>query len=184
VTVTNQGSTSVNISSVQAGGNFSAFPSGASPCSGSLGAGKSCTFSVNFSPTITGGVKSGAAVADDAGISPQVLDLAGAGVLPITLSPASLTFSAQSVGTTSPAQIVTVKSNQSSALSLSFTASGDYVIQPGGSNPCGASLPALGQCTVGVAFSPSATGTIPGAVSFTYSGVFSPQEVALTGTGQ
>jgi hypothetical protein len=184
VTVTNHGSTSVNISSVQAGGNFSAFPSGTSPCGGPLASGSACTFSVKFSPTITGGVKSGVAVADDAGISPQVLNLAGAGLFPVTLSPPSLTFSAQTVGTTSPAQIVTVKSNQNSALSLSSTASGDYVIEPGGSNPCGAKLPALGQCTVGVAFSPSATGTIPGVVSFTYSGMFSPQEVGLTGTGQ
>jgi len=184
VTVTNQGSTSVNISEVQAGGNFSAFPSGASPCGGSLGAGKSCTFSVSFSPTIPGAVKSGVMVADDSGISPQVLDLVGTGVLPITLSPTSLTFSPQSVGTTSPPQIVTVTSNQSSTLSLSFTASGDYVIQPGSGNPCGTSLPALGQCTVSVTFSPSATGTIPGVASFSHSGVFTPEEVALTGTGQ
>jgi hypothetical protein len=184
VTVTNQGTTSVNISEVQAGGNFSAFPSGATPCGGSLAAGKSCKFSVNFNPTILGPVKSGVMVADNSTISPQLLDLVGTGVLPITLSPPSLTFSAQSVGTTSPPQIVTLTSNQSSALSLSFTASGDYVIQPGGGNPCGTSLPALGQCTVSVAFSPSATGTIPGVASFTHSGIFSPQEVALTGTGQ
>ena len=184
VTVTNHGSTSVNISAVQAVGNFSAFASGASPCGGSLGAGKSCTFSVNFSPTISGGVKSGVMVVDDSGISPQVLDVTGTGVLPITLSPASLTFSAQNVGTTSPPQIVTVTSNQSSVLSLTFTASGDYVIQPGGGNPCGTSLPAFGQCTVSVTFRPSATGAIPGVASFTHSGVFTPQEVSLTGTGQ
>jgi len=184
VTVTNQGSASVNISAVQAGGNFSASPSGVSPCGGSLAAGKSCTFSVNFSPTIAGATKGGAMVADNAAISPQVLDLAGTGVLPVTLSPVGLTFSAQTVGTTSPSQIVTVTSNQSSMLSLSFAATGDYGVQPGGANPCGTSLPALGQCTVSVTFSPSATGTIPGVVSFTHSGVFSPQELALTGTGQ
>lgn len=184
VTVTNNGSTSVNISGVAAGGTFSAVPSGASPCGGPLAAGGSCTFAVTFSPTSTGGVKSSVTVTDNASISPQVLNLAGTGILPITLSPSSLAFSPQSVGTTSPAQIVTVTNNENSSLSLSFTASGDYAVQAGGSNPCGANLPALGQCTVGVTFSPSQTGTIPGVVSFTYSGAWSPQELPLTGTGQ
>jgi hypothetical protein len=184
VTVTNNGSTSVNISSVLAEGNFSLITRKVSPCGGPLAPGISCKFSVNFSPTIIGLVKSGVTVTDNANISPQVLNLSGTGMLPIAISPSTLAFAAQSVGTTSPPQIVTVTSNQNSSLSLGIAASGDYVIQSGGSNPCGTSLPALGQCTVGVAFSPSATGPIPGAVSFTYSGAFSPQEVALSGTGR
>jgi len=184
VTVSNGGSTSVNISSVVAEGTFSLITSKVSPCGGPLAPGSSCKFSVNFSPTSTGGVKSSVTVTDDANISPQVLNLSGTGAAPIVISPSSLNFGAQSVGTTSPSLTLTVTSNQSSSLSLGITASGDFLIQPGGSNPCGETLPALGQCTVGVAFSPSVTGPIPGVVSFAYSGALSPQEVGLSGTGQ
>jgi hypothetical protein len=41
-----------------------------------------------------------------------------------------------------------------------------------------------GLCTIYVVFSPTVTGSIKGAVTVTYSGSFSPQEVKLTGTGQ
>lgn len=184
VTATNNGSTPLNISSLAAGGNFSVVPSGASPCGGPLGAGSSCTFSVTFAPVSAGGMKSAVTVIDNASVSLQVLNLAGTGVFPIALSPSSLTFAAQNVGTTSAPQIVTLSNDQKSSLSLSFTASGDYGIQTGGSNPCGDSIPSLGQCTVGVTFSPSQAGTIPGVVTFSYSGSFSPQELPLTGTGQ
>jgi hypothetical protein len=104
----------------------------------------------------------------------------------VSFSPPSLTFSAQSVGTTSPVQAVTLTNNESTALMLqSITASGDYVVSSTGSNPCSLeSVPALGSCTIGIAFSPSSTGAINGVITVGYSGTTSPQGVSLSGTGQ
>jgi hypothetical protein len=105
--------------------------------------------------------------------------------LPVTLSSTSLTFAAQTVGTTSPAQTVTVVNNQSTPLTInSIAASGDYLITPAGSTPCGSSVPALSSCTVGIAFNPTIVGTIVGTVTISHNAAFSPQVVSVTGTGQ
>src|SRR5438128_3274657 len=58
---------------------------------------------------------------------------------PVTLSPASLSFAAQTVGSTSAAQAVALTNNQATALNISsIAASGDFGIAPTGT--CGASL--------------------------------------------
>jgi hypothetical protein len=53
-----------------------------------------------------------------------------------------------------------------------------------GVSPCGSSVAAKGQCTIGVEFSPSQTGTIAGVLSISYGASNSPLEVSLIGTGQ
>jgi hypothetical protein len=52
------------------------------------------------------------------------------------------------------------------------------------SNTCGTSIAAGASCTIGVTFSPTATGTVNGTLTFTDSAVTSPQGVTLSGTGQ
>ena len=184
VTVTNTSGASVNISSFAASGSFSA-SSGKPACSGSLAAGAKCTLILTFSPVVPGSVTGALTINDTASNSPQTQELAGTGVLPVTLSPASLLFSAQAVGTASAAQIVTVTNNQSTTLTLSApAASGDYLVVTAGSAPCGAILAASASCTLGVEFSPTVTGTINGALTVPYAGAFSPQEVSLSGAGQ
>lgn len=113
--------------------------------------------------------------------------MTGIGVWPVSLSPLSLSFAAQAVGTTSPAKIVTVQNHTTGTVTLnSISASGEYSIVAGGTSPCGASVPAAGSCTFTVTFTPANTGTIKGAVTVSHNaaGNNSPQVVGLVGTGQ
>src|SRR4029077_735639 len=176
VTVTNSSASSVTLSPLSASGDFTAMGSGASPCSGALAAGAKCTFTVTFSPVYSGATKGSVTITDTAPVSPQVYDVTGTGVLPVSLSPASLTFPAQPVGTTSAAKTVTLTNNLSVSLSIGgIAASGDYSISTG-TNACTNTVLSTKKCTIYVVFSPTVTGSIKGAVTVTYSGSFSPQE--------
>jgi hypothetical protein len=102
----------------------------------------------------------------------------------VSVSPTSLTFASQVVGTTSSPQIVTLTNNLNSALTISnigFTGtnSGDF----SQTNTCGSSVSAGGNCTISVSFTPSASGTRTAALSITDDAENSPQTVNLTGTG-
>jgi hypothetical protein len=111
----------------------------------------------------------------------------------ISVSPTSINFGTQLVGTpTSPAQIVTLTNNTSSPITLTpppvnFTGAnpGDFAVDPL-TTTCGASLAASpATCTYGLIFTPS----IPGSESATFN-VFDGADtsanriqVALTGAG-
>lgn len=100
----------------------------------------------------------------------------------IRLSPASLAFGNQPIGTTSATKTVTLTNISAAAVSLtSILPSGDFTTP---SKTCGASLAASASCTVTVAFTPSVTGAVSGEVTVTYPGEGSPQRLGLSGTGQ
>ena len=181
VRVTNATSSAVAITSIVASGDYAVTKAGAAPCGAALAAGTTCTVGVTFSPAAAGTIFGSLTF----GGSSTILSISGGAVLPVSAMPASISFGVQSVGTTSAAQIVTVTNNQNKVLAISgLLASGDYALTAAGTNPCGASVPALGQCTIGVEFSPTVTGAIGGVLTVTTNAPFSPQDVALTGTGQ
>ncbi len=185
VTVTNNSGSSVTISGISASGNFTAAGNGTSPCGGLLATLARCTMAVTFNPSINGTIKGAVTITDNTTVSPQVYNVSGTAVLPLTFSPPSVTFAAQTVGTTSAPKTVTVTNNQNTLLNIAFAASGQYTATPSGTIPCGSSLAGKAKCTFSVTFTPSAVGTIKGVVSFGYSGGnFSPVEMKLTGTGQ
>jgi hypothetical protein len=68
-------------------------------------------------------------VNDNASVSPTVA-LSGTGIVPVVVSPSSLSFGSQAKGTTSAAQSLTLTNNQSTALTIaSITPSlSDYVV--------------------------------------------------------
>ncbi|MGO9125626.1 MAG: choice-of-anchor D domain-containing protein [Terriglobales bacterium] len=184
VTVSNSGASSVTISSIAASGNFSAAGSGTTPCKAGtvLAANGACTMNVNFTPTYLGTIKGAMTVSDNASVGQQVLDVSGSGVLPVTFSPATLTFAAQNVGTASAPQTVALTNNMSTTLSkIAVSASGDFAIA---ADNCATTLAANGQCTFSVTFMPSQAGSVKGAVTVTDSALTSPQVLNLGGTGQ
>jgi len=184
VTVKNSSASSVTLSPISAAGNFSAVGSGGTPCGGALAANASCTISVTFTPSSVAAVSGAVVVSDTGSDSPQVVNLTGTGILPVTIAPTSLTFASTVVGSTSAAQTLTITNNLTTTLSsLSFTASGDFSVTAGGGTPCGASVAAGGTCTLSVTFTPSTTGSIKGAVTIKDGASTSPQTVKLTGTG-
>jgi hypothetical protein len=96
------------------------------------------------------------------------------------LSPASLVFASQNLGTTSTPQTVTLTNAGSQALSISsITASAQFAE----TNDCGTSLPASESCRIDVTFTPTLPGTLNGTLSVSDGAAGSPQVAGLTGTG-
>lgn len=99
-------------------------------------------------------------------------------------SPASLTFASQKVGTTSPAQTVTITNTGGSNLSISAVArsgSNSNDFSSSGETCTGASVPPGGTCQIPVRFTPSATGARTASVDVTSNAA--PVAIAASGTG-
>jgi len=183
VTVVNEGSAPLSITSIAASGPFSETDN----CSTGVAAGGgTCTIQVTFTPTQTGSATGQITVTDNAQGSPQTISLSGTGVTAtgaITLTPGSLSFGTFTVGQTSPALPVQIQNTSNVAVNISsITASGDFAQ----TNDCG-TLPVTlssGQsCTVNVTFTPTSSGSLTGTLSITDDATGSPQTASLSGTG-
>src|SRR6185437_11367409 len=110
---------------------------------------------------------------------PQTVPLTGTGGTSqpaASLSPTSLTFAAQSVGTTSAAQFVTVTNTGGAPLTFTRdTVSGDFALAGLGS--CGPSLAPGVHCTISIHFTPTTTGTRTGILTIPDNAPNSPQGV-------
>ncbi|HXH51024.1 MAG TPA: choice-of-anchor D domain-containing protein, partial [Terriglobia bacterium] len=181
VSLSNPGTAPLLISSITATGDFGQ----SNNCGNALAAGSTCSINVTFTPT-AGGTRTGTlTVSDNAATSPQAASLTGTGSTSgVTLSPTSLTFSSQVVGTSSPSQIVTLSNSLSttvtiSSIAITGTNAGDFAK----TTTCGASVAAGANCTISVTFTPTATGTSNAALTVTESSPSASQTVILTGTG-
>jgi hypothetical protein len=102
----------------------------------------------------------------------------------IQLTPTSVNFGNQPVGTTSLPRKVTVTNKGSVAVkvtSIMITGlnAGDFAE----TNTCGRSIAAGGSCFIKVTFAPTAKGVRTASVSISDNGGGSPQKVSLSGTG-
>src|SRR5437879_3256301 len=92
------------INSFAASGDFAATSTGASACPTSpatLAAGGTCTINVTFKIGRASCRERALSLADDAGVSPQIMDLSGNGTAPgVGLAPTSLDFGNQLLTTT------------------------------------------------------------------------------------
>jgi Cep192 domain 4/Abnormal spindle-like microcephaly-assoc'd, ASPM-SPD-2-Hydin len=177
ITLTNSGTASLTISGIAASPGFTQ----TNNCGASVTAGSSCTINATFAPTMAGSASGTVSITDSAAGSPQTVALTGTGTSPaITLSPNSLSFGNEAVGTTSQSQPITLTNTGSSALTVSGIAASAGFTQ---TSNCGASIAAGSSCTINVAFAPTMTGTTSGTVSVTDNATGSPQTVALSGTG-
>jgi hypothetical protein len=95
------------------------------------------------------------------------------------VTPTSLTFASQAVGSTSAAQTFTFTNEQNTALNLAITTGGDFAE----TDTCGSSLGPDLSCTVSVTFVPTFPLTRTGSVTITDNAANSPQTVTLSGTG-
>ena len=141
---------------------------------------------MTYKPLVVGSNLAGVTVIDDyAAVGTQVQNASATAILPVTVSPATLSFGTVSVGSTSPVQLVTVTNYLTTAVPISsVVASGDFIYTSGGGVPCGANIPANSICTLGVEFSPSNAGAVSGDLTVIDSSLSSPQVVSLSGTGQ
>ena len=163
VTLRNMGSTSMSITSIT--------PSPAdygqtNTCGSSVAAGGECTISVTYTPTTAASRPGTLTITTSATNSPTTVTLTGTGVAQpfITLTPASLVFADQTVGTASPTQMVTVGNSATTSLTFSnppFSISANF----SQTNNCPTTLAHGATCTVNIAFLPTQNGAFTGNLS-------------------
>jgi hypothetical protein len=176
VTLSNTSNSALGVSGIRTAGPFTQTNS----CGSTLAANSSCQITVRFAP-LSSGLLAGSLIvnsSDPAG--PAITYLRGTGQA-IKLAPTTLTFSAQSVGTTSsPLTVkITNPSTVSDLVMGPITATSDFAV----SNNCPQTLLPGATCTASVTFTPSQLGTRTGTASVVNSDFRSPQTVRLQGTG-
>ena len=182
VTLSNTSALALNISSIVITGTNATDFAQTHTCGASLSPGASCTISLTFKPTQLGSRAASVTITDNAAVSPQQIALSGTGVTsgPNATLSASLTFAAQTVGTASSAQSVTLINYGRATLGITRIAtSGDF----SQTHTCGSSLAVLASCTISVTFTPTQQGSRAGTLSITDNAPGSPQTVSLSGTG-
>jgi hypothetical protein len=111
-------------------------------------------------------------------------------VAAVSVTPTSLNFGTQLVGTPTAAQDVTLTNNTSSPINLTLPATttgtnaADFAVS-GGTTPCTASLASGSSCTVAVTFTPAVAAAESATlnIAYTFNTVIQTIKVALTGTG-
>lgn len=167
LTVANQGPGALTVTSLALGGtNGGDFAVTGDTCSNvAVPSGKTCTISATFTPT--GGGPRGAMlsiISNGAG-SPKVVALSGNGLASkVAVTPASLPFGGQRAGTSSGSQTVTMSNSGSGPLTVGTVSLGganasDFVKK---TDSCsGATVPALGNCAISIAFQPAVSASSP-----------------------
>jgi len=100
----------------------------------------------------------------------------------IELNPAGLVFPAQSLGSTSQPQIVTLTNGDAAQTIANIMIVGDDSQDFSETNTCNASLPPGSQCTISVTFTPTVSGIRKASVAITDTAPGSPQVLNLTGS--
>ncbi|MBI3670423.1 MAG: choice-of-anchor D domain-containing protein [Acidobacteria bacterium] len=188
VTLTNNGGTQLNISSLALGGANPADFAKSDTCGASVAAGASCTIRVTFSPTAAGARSAGVTIIDDAAGSPQTITLSGTGTASALLvSPASVSFGNQNVGTSSPASSITLTNSGSSPLTISgISITGPHSADFSITSACPtapAALAAGSNCSISFIFKPTAPGSRSATVSIADNAQGNPHSFTLSGIG-
>ncbi|HEX4484708.1 MAG TPA: SBBP repeat-containing protein [Terriglobales bacterium] len=177
VTVSNLGTSPLTVSGATVTGDFSI----QNGCGTVSPAGASCTIHVTFSPTVLGTRTGLLTISDSSAGSPRTVELSGtAGNGSGMLSPSSLTFPTQPVGTASSTQSAILKNTGDIALSIGHIATTGSFSE---TNNCATSILPGAQCEIDVAFAPSSQGSDNGTLQVTDNAVNSPQTITLSGVG-
>jgi hypothetical protein len=175
IKLTNLGSTALTITSIKATGDFKQ----TNTCGAPVPALLSCTISVTFTPSNSGGRVGSIAVSDSDLGSPQTANLKGVGTF-VSFSPASLSFGGQPVYfPTSPLTMMLTNNGPAGVNIASIVASGDYAVN----QACGSSIVSHASCILSVTFTPSAAGIRPGYITVSDDDPGIIQTTALSGTG-
>jgi len=187
ITLSNTGAITLSIGGIAiSGANGSEFAQ-TNDCGSSLEPGANCTIIATFHPSTVGPASAAISITDNTADSPQSVSLSGTGLTGgpnVTLSASSLTFATQVVNTTSAGQAITLTNygrEQLNLQSISITGAnrGDF----SETNNCASSLATLANCTITVAFTPTASGSRVATLSLADNGPGSQQKVPLHGVG-
>jgi len=178
VKLTNTGAAALNIASITVRGPFHLSDN----CGNSVAAGATCDLGITFAPTVAGNTSGLITFIDSASTKPQVIELSGAGTV-MAVSPQSLNFGNQKVGTKSPPQSVVVTNQGSTAVTISSITFFDARNNYHQGNNCSAQLNPGTSCTIGVTFDPKNTGPQNGMLYINDNGGGGRQGISLTGIG-
>jgi len=156
-------------------------------CGSIVAAGGECTISVDFKPTQMGARTASITMTVNTSSSPESVALSGTGIiigLYVTLSPTSLSFTTQVVGTTSAAQSVTLTNLGTAAVSITsitFTGAdpGDFAQ----TNTCGGTVGPGGNSTISVTFTPTGINGRAASLPITDNAPGGQQTISLIGVG-
>jgi hypothetical protein len=144
-----------------------------------------CQINMTFTPTAAGSRSASFTVASNGIGSPTSVGLTGTGLAPPPLpylSPTSVNFPSQYVGTSGLPQSVTLNNPGSAALVIASVTATPADFAP--LSTCGNMIAPGGSCSIGVFFDPTTSGTRTGTLTVTDNASNSPQTASLTGTGQ
>jgi hypothetical protein len=139
---------------------------------------------IAFAPQTSGAKNATVNFIDNASGSPQSISLAGTAIAPaLQISSASLTFAAQSVGTASPSQTITLSSTGTSSATINgITITGANANDFSENGNCSSVLGAGASCQIIVIFKPLAAGNRSASISISDNAAGNPHSVSLTGT--
>ena len=178
ITLTNTGTVAISLIALGTTADFAA----SSTCT-TIQPGGSCAITVTATPQTAGTQISSLEIATSAATALEFVSLESASTAnPLTIAPASLTFGATVVGTSSTLSVQVTNTSTGAILFTGIATAGDY--GAAGSCPAaGRTLPAGESCVIQVTFSPTASGARPGTLSISTSASNNPLPVPLTGTG-
>jgi hypothetical protein len=183
VLMTNVGKERLDISQIGTSGGQAQDFSLRNDCGGSVTVGSSCHIDVTFTPKNKGPRAATLVVQDNAINQQQSIPLSGTGTW-MTLSPSSLNFGTQQVGTISPVKFATLTNIGTGPVTVSDiflknTSDIQFITHPNG---CGTLSPGA-TCTIGVQFAPTRAREYPNVLEIQDSGGGGVQQTTLYGTG-
>ena len=174
IVFTNNGDVALTVTSVTVSGDFGQ----TSNCVGTIVVGATCTVQVTFTPTLRGPESGTLSLAANFTGNPPTASLSGTGQGPsATLTPGSVSFGGQNIGSTSSTSILTYTNNGDLPLSITgISVTGDFAQ----TNNCPANLAVSTSCTISVNFKPTLRGAESG--TLTVAGTVNAS-ANLSGTG-
>jgi trimeric autotransporter adhesin len=188
VTMSNNGTASLSISGMAIGGANASDFSQINNCGSSLAAGGICLIDVTFTPAAMGSRSASLIINDSASGSPQAISMSGTGVgaPAVTLSPPTLAFGNQLLGSVSAQLPVTLTNTGIATLSIT----GGTIVPANETtfnvyDACNLTpiLSPGGSCQILVSFGPANAGPLSAGLSITDNAPGSPQTLTFTGTG-
>jgi hypothetical protein len=143
---------------------------------------QSCTIRVTFTPTAIGNRTATLEISHNASGSPHNVTLTGAGVSPVILSPDSLTFGDQAVGTSAVKNLTLTNRGNAPLSTVTIRRAGPDGGDFAETRAFG-SVPVNESRTISVTFTPTSTGERTGTLEVSYSASDPPLTARLIGTG-